>query len=263
MAGRIGRPEHFSFWRDVLKADEDILSIIRDGYFPPFLNGELPPPCFEDNNKSALEQGSFFLEQLLVLERYGCLKRVFVRPRCVLPCSVVYSNKWRLVIDASRNINPFIFRKKVVLDSLDSVEQSTRPGDFQTKQDLSQGYFHVPLHPDAQTLFGVHYRFPDGSVWFWEWQTLFLGESNAVHLFTKILRPHRQFLANMGVRHACYIDDFKIMSDSFLKCLSDTQVHLEALSLAGWVVKEKKCQNHPTRRIEFLGLIKDTVREGY
>ena len=261
--GRIGRPEYYSFWRDVLKADEEILSIVRDGYFPPFVNGEIPPPSFEDNNKSALENLDFLLEQLIILERIGCIESVSSRPRIVLPCSVVYSNKWRLVIDASRAINPYIFKQSVVLDSFEMVEQASRPGDFQTKQDLTAGYYHIPLHPDARTLFGVHFRFPDGSVRFWRWKTLFLGESNAVHLFTKVLRPHRQFLANKGIRHACYIDDFKIMSDSFLKCLSDTQTHLEALSLAGWVVKPKKCINHPTRRIEFLGLIKDTVRESY
>ena len=261
--GRIGRPEYFSFWKHVLKADEEILSIIKDGYFPPFLNGVLPPPSFEENNKSALEHLDFLLEQILVLEKIGCIEAVASRPRCVLPCSVVYSNKWRLVIDASRQINPYIFKNTVVLDSFVTVEQASRKGDFQTKQDLTAGYFHVPLHPDARTFFGIHYRFPDGSVKFWQWKTLFLGESNAVFLFTKLLRPHRQFLANKGIRHACYIDDFKIMSDSFLKCLSDTQIHLEALALAGWVVKPKKCINHPTRRIEFLGLIKDTSLECY
>ena len=52
------------------------------------------------------------------------------------------------------------------------------------------------------------------------------------------------------------------MSDSFLKCLSDTQLHLEALSWAGWVVKPEKCLNHPTRRIKCLGLIKGSVRKG-
>ena len=31
--GRIGRPNHFSFWRDVLKADKEILSIFCNGYF--------------------------------------------------------------------------------------------------------------------------------------------------------------------------------------------------------------------------------------
>ena len=30
--GRISRPEHFAFWRDVLQADEETLSIVRDGY---------------------------------------------------------------------------------------------------------------------------------------------------------------------------------------------------------------------------------------
>ena len=88
----------------------EILDIVANGYVVPFVNGELPPPAFVENNKSALENSEFFLSELLRLERIGAISRIFYRPRITLPCSVVYSNKWRLVCDASCQINPFVSR---------------------------------------------------------------------------------------------------------------------------------------------------------
>ena len=99
------------------------------------------------------------------------------------------------------------------------------------------------IHPDLRTNLGVHYVFPDGSVMCWTWNVLFLGERNAVSLFTRILKPHRDFLASRGIRHRLWIDDWLIISPNFIKSLMDIQTHFEALCLAGWVVKLSKCVN--------------------
>ena len=194
--GRISRPEFYSFWEQVLKPGEEILSIIRDGYKVPFKDGVWPPPSCEPNNQSALKESTFLLQELLRWERIGCTSRSEVKPRIVLPVSVVFSNKWRAVVDASRAINPFVIQNSVALEPLSSIGASVKKGDWMTKQDLSQGYHHVMIHPEMRTNFGVHYVFPDGSVMYWTWNVLFLGERNAVHLFTKILKPHRDFLAS-------------------------------------------------------------------
>ena len=180
MPGRISRPEHYPFWRDVLKADPDILSIIRDGYKVPFKEGVWPPPSFEPNNRSALEHPDFLLQELLRWEKIGCTTLVKDRPRIVLPISVVFSNKWRAVVDASRAINPHVFKNSVVLEPLSSIGEVVKKGDWMTKQDLSSGYHHVMIHPDFRTLFGVHYVFPSGEVMFWHWNVLFLGERNVL-----------------------------------------------------------------------------------
>ena len=239
------------------------MDIIINGYSVPFVGGVLPPPVFSENNRSALEHSDFLLAELLRLEGIGALTRLSYQPRITLPCSVVFSNKWRLVCDASRHINPYVVKNKVSLDSLSSVEQSSRPGDFMSKQDLQSGYYHIMLRHDMRDNFGVHYRFPSGKIWYWHWNVLFLGERNAVYLFTKILKPHRLYLAKHGVRHGLLIDDFIILSLNFMKNLMDAQFHLSALEAAGWVVRPDKCINHPTQRITFLGLIKDSVEQAY
>ena len=47
----------FAFYRDVLKAPADVLSILKEGYFPQFI--EEPPSFFKVNNKSARDQMDF------------------------------------------------------------------------------------------------------------------------------------------------------------------------------------------------------------
>ena len=133
--GRISRPEQFSFWRDVLQPGEEILSIIRDGYRVPFVDGVLPPPSIEPNNQSALKESSFLLQELLRWEKIGCTSRSETQPRIVLPISVVYSNKWRAVVDASRSINPFVVKNSVALEPLSSIGSVVKKGDWMTKQD--------------------------------------------------------------------------------------------------------------------------------
>ena len=257
--GRISEPSFFSFWRDVLKADPEVLSIVKDGYRIPFVGGVDPPPSAEPNNRSALDKPDFLLESLLSWERSGCTTKVTSKPRIVLLISVVYSNKWREVVYASRSVNPYVIKNKVFLEPLADIGEVVSPGDWFSKQDLSQGYHHVMIHPDCRQNFGVHYVHDDGSISYWVWNVLFLCKRNGVHLFTKVLKPHRRFLAERGIKHRLWIDDFLIVSKSFLKCLSDTQVHLEALYLAGWIVRPKKCSNFPVQRMQFLGLIVDST----
>ena len=90
---RISDPRFFSFWRDVLEAPPDVLDIVQNGYAVPFVGGVLPPAAFVENNKSALDNSDFLLEELLQLEGVGALTRLSERRRITLPCSGVYSNK--------------------------------------------------------------------------------------------------------------------------------------------------------------------------
>ena len=104
--GRIGDPQFYPFWRDILKAPEFVLSTIRGGYIIPFLSE--PPSSFLVNNSSCLKNSDFAFKELLRLEELGVISRVPVQPYIVLPLSVMYSKKLRLVVDASRTLNPWV-----------------------------------------------------------------------------------------------------------------------------------------------------------
>ena len=132
--GRIGNEKFFSFWKNELKASDFVLDTISKGYKFPF--HEIPPGGVHPNNKSMLKEKDFAFAELMRLEKLGCITRVQDAPYLCLPLSVVFSKKLRLVVDASRHLNPYMIDRKVRLEGLDLRTQLLQYGDFQTKTDL-------------------------------------------------------------------------------------------------------------------------------
>ena len=93
--------------------------MVSDGYKIPFSNGRNPPPSHLPNNRSALNDKPFIEQQLHHYESLGCIKHVDIKPEIILPLSSVLSNRKRLVVDGSRNLNPFIADKPVQLSHLE------------------------------------------------------------------------------------------------------------------------------------------------
>ena len=140
------------------------------------------------------------------------------------------------------------------MKNLDIAELTLQEGDYQTKQDLDSGYWHIPLHSDYKKYIGCHFVLSDNSVIFWVWNDLFLGLKDAVYIFTKVLVPHREYLRSMGIINNWYIDDQRILGRSFEECEGFTQIAKIALENAGWVLNLKKSSDPPTQSLVFLGL---------
>ena len=250
--GRIGDPVFFDFWKNTLKAQPWHLDLVQNGYKIPLI--EFPPQSFCENNKSALKEPIFAKTEIKRLEALGCIYKVSRQPHIVLPFSSVFSKKLRLVVDASRHLNPYIVDRHIKLEDLSVVETTIREGDFMCTQDLDSGYWHVPVAAEHQTLLGVHWREEDGTITFYQWRVMFLGLKDAVYVFTKILKPHISFIRGLGIRAVLYIDDQKIYGKSKEEAEANTKVAKEALRNAGWVINEKKSSTAPAQKIKFLGL---------
>ena len=127
------------FYRDVLEADEKIVKMVANGYKVPF--DENPLEVFAEDNKSCLRNTSFAIQELKRLEKLQCVKQV-LREDCkvIMPLSIVYSNKLRLVVDASRHINPYITKKKVKLDLLKEFAFLVENKEFVAVDSLDSGY---------------------------------------------------------------------------------------------------------------------------
>ena len=119
------------------------MDTVRDGYKLVF--DSLPLPSFTKNNKSAILNKVFMWEELLRLESLGCISRVQEQPKVVLPLSVVYSKKPKLVVDASRGLNPHCTKRGIDLEDLGHVQHTVKQGDFMMVNDLDSGYWHVPI----------------------------------------------------------------------------------------------------------------------
>ena len=258
--GRIGRPEYFEFWRDELKASDFVLNVIKEGYKFPFTS--MPPASFCKNNKSFFDHRDFAYHELLRLESLGCIRRVKEQPFVTLPLSVVFSKKLRLVVDASRHLNPYLKDRKIKLEDLNVSEQMLKQGDFQMTTDLDSGYWHVPLNQDMKKFVGVHFELDSGEKMFWEWNVLFLGIKDAAWIFTKLLVPHKQYCRSHGIRMQIYMDDQKVLGSDYENCKKDNDFANNALEKAGWTVKPEKCEG-PSQNLKFLGLMNDSVSMKY
>jgi hypothetical protein len=139
----------------VLKAPQSVLDIIGEGYRLPFKDGLVPPISRLPNNKSGLENKAFVDDQLYMYEAIGAIRATDEKPHLILPLSVVFSNKLRLVVDGSRNLNPFLEDLKVKLSHLDAANESLKAGQWFATLDLESGYHQVPIHKEHQTYMGI------------------------------------------------------------------------------------------------------------
>ena len=260
--GNINKPRFYEFWQKVLKANDTVLKILKDGYKIPFIDGVPPPPSMTKNNKSFLENKEFGITEIKRLEALGCIYRVKDRPWVVLPLSVVYSKKWRLVVDCSRTLNPFVQKIHVKLETLDEAESVLKKGDWQAISDLDSGYWHIGVSEESQKFLGIHYIDEQGDVHYFQWKVLFLGLTDAVRIFTKMLKPHRAHLNRQGIRHNFFIDDQCVLGNSQQECFKNNSFALSVLRSAGWVVKEEKCSG-PDQSTKFLGQIRDLNKMMY
>ena len=83
---------------------------------------------------------SFAIQELKRLEKLQCVKQVS-REDCkvIMPLSVVYSNKLRLVVDASRHSNQYVTKHTVKLDLLEYFAFLVRKKDFVAVDNLDLG----------------------------------------------------------------------------------------------------------------------------
>jgi hypothetical protein len=241
-------------------ASSYVLETIKYGYKIVFEDDILPPPFYKVNNASALDKPVFLLTELLRLEELGCIKRVPDRPHIVNPCSVVYSNKWRCVLDASQGLNDYCLKRHTKLDDLSVLSGVLQQGDFMTVNDLDSGYWHVPIYPPHQTYLGIHFVHENGEIIYWVWAVLPLGITDAAHIFTCLTNPLMGFLRLRGVRSIIYIDDLLSLSKSFNSGLLQDQLIQETFLKGGWIFKPSKSSGPPSQKVKFLGLIVDSVK---
>ena len=61
------------------------------------------------------------------------------RPFITLPMSLVFSNKLRLVVDASRGLNPYCVKNPTRLEDLSHVGKVIQKGDWMVTNDFDSG----------------------------------------------------------------------------------------------------------------------------
>jgi len=104
--------ESIEFWTQEIQANDDIISVIKNGFVLPFI--AKPPFFIMKNNRSALENAAFVETAINDLLVKNCAYEVPFVPHNVNPLSVAInaSGKKRLILEVSV-LNTFIKEEKV------------------------------------------------------------------------------------------------------------------------------------------------------
>lgn len=176
----------------------------------------------------------------------GFYSRLFVVPK--------KNGKWRPIIDLSP-LNKSIVKTKFKMETTRTVLSSIRENQWFTSIDLTDAYFHIPIHPSSKP----YLRFVfEGLVY--QFRALCFGISPAPQVFTEVMKTVGSHAHQRSIRVHQYIDDWLCVADTETGAREDTQWLLETATSLGLRVNMEKSELKPTQRIVFLGVIIDTVK---
>ena len=89
------------------------------------------------------------------------------------------------------------------------------------------------------------------------------GLSPAPRIFTKIVKVVVAFLRRRGIRLVVYLDDFLIMSETEEGARKGLRITVGLLESLGFLINWEKSVTTPSKVMEYLGMIIDSVRMSF
>lgn len=99
----------------------------------------------------------------------------------------------------------------------------------------------------------MKWTWSDGSTKFYKWEVAFLGISDLVYFFTKVMMPIKTYLHAQGIAAFIYNDNCLILGSSKTECDFNLNIARETWQKAGWIENRQKAMS-PTQIGVFLGL---------
>ena len=163
------------------------------------------------------------------------------------------SGGWRPVIDLSP-LNEFVQQTPFRMETPNSVLLTVRKNDFLASIDLRDTYFQIPLHPSSRKLL----RFVSNDT-VYQFKALCFGLSTAPQVFTSVFAVVSSWAHARGIRLLRYLDDWLILSNSQSKTRQHIDQLLSLCRLLGIVINTEKSDLSPSRSVEYLCMVIDTV----
>jgi hypothetical protein len=166
--------------------------------------------------------------------------------------------KARVCVDFARNFNDYMgdqyFSYSSVRAGVELAQQCPTAAYF-VKLDISACFLSFPVHPDDTDFFvckagGDYYKF----------LCMAFGLKNAPRAASLLLDVVSSAIADAGVLHVRYLDDFLLPASSFERAWACAHVAAETLQRFGLALSPGKVEG-PLQRLEFLGIEIDSVAE--
>ena len=248
---------HISFWQNI-NAHPMVLDVIENGYKIPFISE--PDSKVFKNNRSALDNSDFVLQEISELLKSGCIKQVSYTPRNVNPLSVATqrSGKKRLILDL-RFINKHIYKQHVKFEDWRVAQQYIQKDGFMINFDLKQGYTHIDIHPQYHTYLGFAWSIK-GKTHYFIYTVIPYGINVGPYIFTKVMRQLIKHWRSKGVPICIFLDDGFATAGDVSRCIAISHEIQSDLKCAGLVANDKKSTWIPSQHLEWVGLVFDLVQ---
>ena len=162
--------------------------------------------------------------------------------------------KWRPVIDLSV-LNSHLTVPTFKMETAEVIRNSICKGEWVVSVDLTDAYFHIPIHQRSQNLL----RFHVGGRSF-QFKALPFGIATAPLEFTRVVKEVKLMLQNRGIRIHQYLDDWLLRAPTQQICMEQSKQLVEFVQELGWVINFKKSELTPTQKFDFLGYRFDLVK---
>ena len=242
------------------KVHPRVVLVLKQGYCLPFK--EKPPlsrfPTIKSSYTAPVKQEALLeAVQQMVQKRavvpvqnknsLGFYSRLFLVPKP--------ENKWRPVIDLSV-VNTYLHVPTFKMETAEVIRASLQVGEWVASIDLTDAYFHVPIHPKFQKYLRFHVQ---GQAY--QFRALPFGIATAPLEFTRVVKEVKFIALSQGVQIHQYLDDWLVRAKDPDSCARDVQKLVNLVEKLGWIVNLKKSELSPTQDLEFLGY-RFNLREG-
>ena len=193
--------------------------------------------------ESLLSKGA--ISQVLNCQTPGYYCRLFAVPK--------HTGGFRPVLDLSP-LNRHLKHIKFKSETIQSVRKAIQYNDWAVSLDLSDAFFHVPVHSQDQKWL----RF----VWkntTYQFNVLPFGLSQSPWAFTRMVRELVRWARERGTRMVSYMDDWLILASSRALCLRSLQLVQDQATALGFRVNLEKSDLIPSQQFSYLGLRFNTV----
>ena len=170
---------------------------------------------------------------------------IFLRPK--------KDGGYRMVLNLEK-LNKHIPYKHFKMENFEQAIRLVNEGDFLASIDLKNAYYSVRVAEEQQRFLCFTWQ---GQVY--QFTCLPNGVSEGPRIFTKLLKPVFAALRAKGFTITSYIDDTLICNSSLPGCLTVVRDTIDTLRQLGFCINDAKSVLVPTRRIEYLGNVIDTV----
>jgi hypothetical protein len=239
-----------------------VRTMVAEGVRSDFKKGP-PPEESHRNSQTFRSHEPECLERMRVYEDMRAMRKLAGLPppgAHVQPLHAVIKpgKKARVCFDLARNFNDFLvdetFHMASVQDAVDLAMQAGK-GAWFTKLDITACFLSFPIHPAD-----LHYFYCEAGGDFYQFLALVFGRKDAPRVVTLLLNVVSAAVVDAGAPHVRYLDDFFLAATSPQRAWACTFTAATILTDFGLALSLPKFEG-PLQRIEFLGIVIDSVKE--